>query len=187
MRPKLLTLALPVLATLWLTGCQLWNPGGTSYTGQDGAFTVRTPANWMYATRLGNDLLATKDGPILQQIIIEHHDLKEALPHSNRTLTANLAPYEVAEAVTDNLRADHSLLGLEIQENVPVDVGGRPGFKLVFSFRTEEKLRLSEQCYGCLAGGRLWLLRYRAPSRHYFARDQADFETMVKDFQFGRL
>ena len=177
MRLRLLMFTLSALATFWLAGCQIWNPGGTPYTAKDGAFTVRPPADWMYATRLGNDLLATKDGPVLQQIIVEHRDLKDPLPHSKRTLTASLAPYEVAEAVTDNLRADHSLLGLEIKENVPATV---------FSFHTGEKLRLSEQCYGCLAGGRLWLLRYCAPSRHYFERDQADFEMMVKDFQFGR-
>lgn len=182
------TLTLTALATLLalLVGCQMWNPGGVPFTDKDGAFTVRVPADWMFATAFGNDFTASKEGVILQQIVVEHRELKESLKNSKRMLTAALAPLEVAEAYADDLRSNHALLAFEIKENTPAQLGSQPGFHLVYSFRTEEKLRLTEECYGCIISGKLWLLRYRAPSRHYFESDRAVFAETARTFQFGK-
>lgn len=181
--PILLAVALALLA-----GCQIWNPGGVPVTGKNDAFTVRAPDGWQYATAIGNDFTASKDGPILQQIWIEHRELKDkdVLPNSKRTLAATLSPFELGEAFADDLRANHTLLAFELKENAPATIDGQPGFKLTFTFRTEEKLRLSETVYGCIHGGKLWLLRYRAPTRHYFDRDSGIFEQTVKTFRFGK-
>ena len=182
---KLLLICALALAGLG-AGCQLWNPGGTPATAKNGAFTITAPAGWMYATTLGPDLLASRDGLALQSITIQHHDLAKPLPHSKRALTASLAPYEAAEAVLDDLRADHDLHGFELQENTPATVGGQPGFKLVFSYRTADKLHLSEACYGTIHGGSLYLARYLAPARHYFARDLTEFEASLRTLQFKK-
>jgi len=183
-----LTLASLLLGALLLllAGCETWMKGGAVYSESKGAFSIRAPDGWMYATSFGHDFIASKDGLILQQIWIAHRELKDALPNSKRVLKDSLQPYEVAEAIVDDLRADHALLNLEIKENVPAVVGGKPGFKISYNFRTGEKLRLSETAYGCIAGGKLWLLRYRAPSRYYFERDAATFEATAKSFQFGK-
>ena len=101
-------------------------------------------------------------------------------------MTSSLQPFEVAEAVADDLKADHELLNFELVENTPATIGGQPGFKLTFAFRTAEKLCLSETMYGCISGGNLWLIRYRAPSRYYFERDGATFAETVKTFQFAK-
>lgn len=187
MRNRKLTLtALAVFSLLLVTGCQLWNPGGTTYVDKRGKFNVHAPAGWKYATSLGPDFTASKDGPILQQIWIEHRELKKALLNSKKPLADNLGIFEVAEAVAGDIQADHSLLAFELKENVPASIGGKEGFKITFTFRTGEKLRLSETLYGCVADGQLWLLRYRAPVRHYFARDVAVFEDTVKSFKFGK-
>jgi len=175
-----------VFAVVALAGCQIWNPGGIAVTGKNDAFTVRAPDGWRYAVKLGFDFLASKDGPVLQQIWVEHRDLKETLPNSKRTLAASLSPFELGEAFADDLRADHKLLAFELKENMPATLGGEAGFKLTFSFHTEDKLRLSETVYGCIHGGKLWLLRYRAPTRHYFERDTATFEKTVQSFRFGK-
>lgn len=181
--PVLLALALAVFA-----GCQIWNPGGVTVTGKNDAFTVRAPDGWKYATSIGHDFTASKDGPILQQIWIEHRDLKDkdVLPNSKRTLAANLSAFELGEAVADDIRADHKLFALEMKESAPATIGDQEGFKITFSFRTEDKLRLSETVYGCISGGKLWLLRYRAPTRHYFDRDAATFAQTVSSFRFGK-
>ncbi len=181
-----LTLAGLLLSLALFAGCETWLPGGAVATDKKGAFTVRAPSGWMYATAFSQDFVASKDGPTLQQIWVQHHELKEALPHSKRVLTSSLQPFEVAEAVADDLKANHELLNFEVVENTPATVGGQPGFKLTFAFHTAEKLRLSETMYGCISGGNLWLIRYRAPSRYYFERDGATFAETVKTFQFAK-
>ncbi len=174
------------LVALFVAGCETWAPGGAVYADKKGAFSVRAPDGWMYATALGNDFTASKDGPALQRIWVQHHALKDALPHSKRVWTTTLHPYEVAEALADDLRADHTLLNFELKENTPETVGGQSGFKLTFTFRTAEKLRLSETISGCVSDGQLWLIHYRAPVRYYFERDAAVFAETVKSFRFGK-
>lgn len=185
MRNHPLILALST-ATLLLSGCQVWQPGGTPITGKDNAFTITPPSGWLYATSIGPDLLASKEGLVLQNLVVRHHELSKPLTHSKRSLTATLAPFEAAEAVVDDLRADHDLLGFELRENTPVTVGGRPGFKLVFSYRTKDRLNLTEIRYGAISGPNLWLVTYTAPSRHYFDLDLPAFETTVKSLQLGK-
>jgi hypothetical protein len=182
---KLILSAL-LIAGMLVTGCQLWNPGGSTYVDKKGKFNVHTPMGWKYATSLGSDLIASKDGPILQQISIEHRELETALPKSKRPLAANLGVFELAEAVAGDMQADNTLLGFELKENVPATIGGTAGFKITFTFTTAEKLRLAQTVYGCIFEGQLWLLRYSAPVRHYFERDLATFEDTVKSFKFGK-
>jgi hypothetical protein len=171
---------------LLLSGCQVWQPGGSPTKIQNDALTITPPAGWMYATRVGPDLLASKEGFLLQSIVIEHHDLTKPLLHSKRALSSGLAPYETAEAVVDDLRANHELQSFELQENTPASVGGRPGFKLIYSFRTKDKLPVTEEIYGAIAGERLWLVRYAAPKRHYFERDLPAFEAACQSLRFEK-
>ncbi len=187
MRNRLLIPAALACGLLLLTtACQLWNPGGTTYVDKKGRFHLRAPVGWHYATKLGADFLATKDGPVLQQIWVDHRELKDALPNSKRPLPETLGVFELAEAVAGDLQIDRTLAAFELKENVPATLGGRDAFKITFTYRTAEKLHLSETVYGCIADGRLWLLRYRAPVRHYFARDYTVFEETAQTFRFGR-
>jgi hypothetical protein len=186
MRNKILIPLLSLLL-LALAGCVApWLPGGTPYTTKKGEFTVRTPAGWIFSEQSPGRVFATKDGLILQQFTVELRALKDALPASKRVLTAGLTPLEVAEAVTDDLRADHSLLGLAVKETTLARLDGREGFKIVISFHTQDKLHLSQTIYGCLGQERLCLLRFTAPSRHYFDRDHPAFEETVASFRFGK-
>ena len=134
MRNKILTVTWAA-AALILAGCQIWNPGGVPFTAKNGAFTLRVPARWMFATAFGKDFTASKDGVILQQIVVEHVALKEALPHSKRELSPTLAPFELAEAVIDDLHSDHTLLSFTVKENTPATLGGKPAFHIVYSLR----------------------------------------------------
>jgi hypothetical protein len=182
MRNPQLILAL-LAVTFLLSGCQVWQPGGTPVTGKDNAFTVTPPSGWLYATSVGPDLLASKDGLVLQSLALTHVDLTKPLPNSKRQLAATLAPYEVAEAALDDLRGNHDLLGFELRENTPATVGGRPGFKLVYSYRTKDKLHLQVVRYGAISGHRLWYATYTAPARHYFERDLPDFDATVRSLR----
>ena len=185
MRTKIL---IPLVSTglLLLAGCVApWLPGGTPYTTGKGEFTLSPPAGWVFTENPPGHILATMDGVILQQFTVEAREFKDALPTSKRTLTAGLAPLELAEAVTDDLRADHQLLGLEVKETKLAELDGRPGFKTVITYHTEDKLRLTAAIYGCIEKDRLYLIRLVAPTRHYFERDDPAFEATVASFHFG--
>ena len=176
-----LPLILPGL--LLLTGCETWQAGGKDYTSSKGDLTLNVPAGWNFTLLGGTDLTATKEGLPLHRMTVEHLDIKDPLPHSKRTVTPQMSAFEVAEAVLDDLRSDHDMLNFEVAENTPFDLGGRPGFRLVLNYRNAEKLRLSELRYGCLAGSKVYFLRYVAPTRYYFERDRAEVEETAKTFR----
>lgn len=179
-------LTILALTALLFAGCQTWNPGGSTYTEKKGKFSVTAPAGWQYATTLGPDFLTSKDGPVLQRIAVEHRELDKALPNSKRPLSATIDAFQLAEAIIGDLRADRNLLAFTLTENTPATIGGVSGCKLTYTFETADKLRLTETLYCCLHDRQLWLLSYRAPTRHYFDRDVSTFEQTVKSFRFGQ-
>jgi hypothetical protein len=186
MRTKILIPLLVSLLLLVFSGCQSpWQPGGQTYTSHTGAFTALVPAGWMFAELPPGHVLATKDGIILQRIEIRTLELKDPLPGSKRVLRADMTPFEIAEAVVDDLKADHGLLGLEVVENQPTEVAGRPGFRITITFHTEDNLRLTQSGYGVVDGPKLYVISYIAPTRYYFDRDRETFEAAVKSFHLG--
>lgn len=180
-----LTLVLLGSSVLLLAGCQAWQPGGANVAGKNNAFAITPPAGWMYTTVGGADLLASKEGPVLQRIVVEHADLGKLPKGAKRAVAPGMNAFEAAEAVIGELRGDHDLLGFDLKENTPASVGGHPGFKIVFSYRTADRLHLAEARYGALVGDVLWLVRYAAPARHYFERDAPAFESAMQTFRIG--
>ena len=178
--------ALPFL----LAGCQIWQPGGTVYTAEKNAFSLAVPAGWNFTTKAvparNADLFATKDGIYLQRLFVDHHLIKDPLPHSKRTITAQMSAFEIAEALVDDVRSNHDLLHFEVNENTPATVGGQPGFKLLLQYQNADRLRLTELRYGALVGDRVYFLRFVAPSRHYFERDVAAFEEAARSFRLNK-
>ena len=178
---KQVLIAFAGVAALLAAGCQTWQPGGTPVSLAKGAVAITPPAGWKHATIGGADLIASKEGPVLQKMVVEHVDLSQPPPkETKRAVAAGMTPFEVAEAVIGELRANQELLGLDVRENTPVDVGGKPGIKIVFAFRTKDGLQLTEARYSALVGQTLWHIRYVAPTRHYFERDLAAFEAAVR-------
>ncbi|MBI2516518.1 MAG: hypothetical protein HYV95_06340 [Opitutae bacterium] len=184
MRKQLLLLI--SAGTLLLSGCVTWQQGGQRYTAGSGAYSFTPPAGWMFIEQPAGEIRATRDGLILQQVTVQSRALKDPLPGSKRVLTAGLTPFELAEALADDLRADHSLLGIEILKNEPAKFGQRDGFKLVVHYQTKDRLRITQSIYGCIDQSKLYLIRFAAPSRHYYERDLASFEAAVQSFQFSK-
>jgi len=184
MRTQTLTILICVLGSL-LAGCQIaqWQPGGAPHTASDGSFVVHVPGNWMFLESAPGRIVATHDGVFLQRLSVGRHELKEPLSYSKRMLSAGLTPFEVAEAVADDLRADHDMLGLEVTENNPVVLDGHPGFSLVVNYHTADNLRVSMQIVGAIVGPSLYTLVYGGPARYYFERDRALFQEVVESFR----
>jgi hypothetical protein len=172
------------LALCLLTaGCANWTRGGAPYTAAN-LYTVTVPGDWLYHPNFGGEYTATKEGVFLQQLVVAKQPLKEPLPQSKRLVTPEMTTLELAEALLDDARANRALLGLEVLENSPTQLDGKPAVRLVLRYSTEDGLDLSRVSIARVHGDSLYVLRLTAPTRHYFERDLAVFDEAVRNFRF---
>jgi hypothetical protein len=125
----------------------------------------------------------TRDGLLLQQISIGRIPVTEELPNTKRKLAQGMIPLEAAEVMISDIRSNSNLRNQDIIENAPASVGGYPGFKLHYTYRTEEELKVEGLFYGALVGNWLYYVLYEAPAQHYFSKDLRLFETTRSSFQ----
>lgn len=156
--------------------------GGTARLPEYG-FDVTLPSGWYRAMRAEDMLLITRDGTLLQHIRIQRVAVDAELKHTKRKFGATMSPLEVAEVELDEHRSDAGLADFTVEENAPAMVGGRRGFKLVYSARTKDGLRLKRAHYGFVDGKWVYRLIYQAAARHYFEKDLATFEQVRESFK----
>ena len=129
-------------------------------------------------------LRLTRDGLLLQEICIGRIPIADELPNTKRKLAQGMLPLDAAELVSDNLRSNANLTHQQIIENSPATLGGQPGFRLRYSYRAEERLKMDGIFYGALVGPWLYYAFYEAPAQYYFDRDLSVFDKTVSSFQF---
>jgi len=177
-----------VAAGLLLGGCVSlpWYPTGGVYTSEAENFSVELPKGWM---RLNSDedLLITRDGLLLQHILIERVRVAEPLKNTKKTLARGMLPQAVAEVILDNIASSERVLDLKVQENRPVQVGRYRGFKLVYTHKNKDGLRFRSVLHGLLAGNAFYGIRYTAAERHYFAKDLRTFEQVLASFKLNKV
>jgi hypothetical protein len=124
----------------------------------------------------------TRDGLLLQQICIGRIPIKDDLPNTKRKLANEMIPLEAAEVISSDIRSNSNLRNQDIIENAPATVGGYPGFKLHYTYRTEDELKVEGLFYGALVGNWLYYVLYEAPAQHYFNKDLQVFERSRSSF-----
>ena len=125
----------------------------------------------------------TRDGLLLQQICIGIMPVVDELPNTKRQLAQEMAPLEAAEVISNDIRSNPNLTNQDIIENTPATVAGYPGFKLHYTYRTEEKLKVEGLFYGAIVGPWLYYVLYEAPAQHYFNKDLQVFDRTLASFQ----
>ena len=167
---------------IFLAGCAPWMKVGGAYKDTESNFSVELPQGWM---RLNTTkyLLITRDGPILQRIIIERDNIDEPLKYTKKKLHENMLPQEVAEVIIDDISSSGALLNFDLIENVPVTICGRSGFKIVFTHKNREGLNFKSIHSGFMARKYVYSIRYTAPIRHYFQKDIDTFEKVLGSFE----
>ena len=70
-----------------------------------------------------------------------------------------MPPQEVAEIVLDDTISGSGFFDVKTEENVPITIGGVPGFRLVYTFKNNSGLEMKAILCGCLKNG--WLLMAR--------------------------
>jgi hypothetical protein len=146
-------------------------------------YEANLPAGWRRATVVSDSLLLTRDGVSLQYIRIARIAVGDELTHTKKKFAKRMSPQDIGEVELEEVRSDQRMRNVELLENVPLQVAGFPGFKLVYSFRAVNGLRLKRVHYGVLVRDRVYRIQYQAPARYYFEKDLATFERVRESFK----
>jgi hypothetical protein len=157
---------------------------GGVYKNSHDQYSVDLPQGWMKLTS-DKYLLVTRDGALLQNIIIERVGIDEPLEHTKKKLNKNMLTQEAADVVIDNISSDKAVLNLVILENIPVTIDASQGFKILYTYKNKDGLRFKSLYCGFLSGDWLYSIRYTAPERHYFHKDVGTFEKVLNSFRLS--
>ncbi|MBI5068191.1 MAG: hypothetical protein HZB56_08110 [Deltaproteobacteria bacterium] len=175
-------------AALALAACPpppAWMPGGQPYLASQSGYEALVPADWMRRNVKDRELyLVTRDGLPLQRIEVAITPVgKPVYRGSKRVVAEGMSPQELGELLADALVSGEALAEARVLENAPATVSGRPGFRLLLAFRDGDGLPRRLAIHGVMASGRLYGIVYGAPERHYFNRDLAAYEEVVRSFR----
>ncbi len=175
-------------AALALTACPpppAWMPGGQPYLASQSGYEAAVPADWMRRNIKDRELyLVTRDGVALQRIQVLITAVgKPVYKGSTRLVAEGMGPQELGELLADGLVSGEALAEARVLENAPATISGRPGVRLLLAFRDGDGLPRRLAIHGVLGNGRLYGIVYGAPERHYFDRDLAAYEEVVRSFR----
>ena len=181
-RWRRLSMAATVFLTLILSGgcASLWRPVGGEL--KTPGWSLSVPAGWMLFETGSYDMLS-KDGPYLEYILVQETPLSQGFRFTRQRLTADLLPHEMARIVIDNLSADPQVSDFRLIDSAPAVVGGRPGFKLVYTYQDRYDVPMKTVYYGTVNATHFIQLRFTAARRHYFAASLDDFQSLCQSFK----
>jgi len=172
-----------VLLTLLAVGCAPWVRVGGVYQDTERNFSVDLPPGWM-KSNMDKSLLITRDGMLLQTIVIERLKTTDELLYTKKKLEPSMVPQEAAEVIGDNIGSNPSITDFTLLENAPTTIANRPGFKLLYQYKNKDGLQVKGMYCGFLSGDWFYALRYTAPARYYFDKDVGTFEKVLSSFTF---
>jgi len=167
-----------VIVICLLNGCAPWVRTGGPYEATRENVSLDLPDGWM---RLNSDdyLLLTRDGVPLQSILVENINVNDTLKHTKKRFRKGMLPLEASEVIVDNIASNSQVHNFEIKESKSAKVAGKSGFRVAYSYKTVDGLKMQGVMYGLMQGESFYLIRYAAPKRHYFDRDLKNFERVV--------
>jgi hypothetical protein len=194
-----------LLFILFTTGCVAWIQTDGPYISKSHKFSVELPQGWMRLNKKAysslpiyqrvmidhllefpngdSHLCITRDGIPLQNIIINRRLIDDEFEYTKRKLSKDMLPQEAAEVILDNISSDQTVLNLEVLENMPTEISGFPGFRLVFMYKNEDGLRTKSIFYGFMKGEWFYSIGYNSAARHYFEKDLETFEKVLNSFK----
>jgi hypothetical protein len=171
---------LAISCLLLIAGCDPWVPVEGEFKSPSHNFKVKFPPHWKRYNPQKGAVMLTKDGLALEYIRISRTATDKELPYAKRKFAKGMLQEEAAELIIQDLRANPQLLNQRIVENMPDQLGGRNGFRIVYTYRTKGGLKKKGVIYGLLLEPWCYLLTYEAAERHYFHKELPAF-VRVKD------
>ncbi len=178
---KLLLILFITLASI--AGCARWQTTGGLYTSSWSDFSAELPEGWVRENR--NDYIyMTRDGFPLQSIYIGRTRVDDyELKYTKKKLVKGMLPQELAEVLLDNMTSNPAINNLEVKENSPAKISGKPAAKITVLYRNKEGLKLKTISFRIMIDEWLYTISYTAPLRYYFDRDVKTFDKVVTHFR----
>jgi hypothetical protein len=167
---------------LFISGCAPWTQVGGLYKSESHSYSMELPQGWM-KSNVGNDLLITRDGILLQNIQVVRWDVGKSLEHTKKKLSKGMFPQEVAEVILDDIASNQGITDFQIIENNPAEVGGLSGFKAVCTYKNKDGLKFKSTICGFITGEWFYGIRFIAASRFYYDKDIKTFEKVLETFK----
>jgi len=72
---------------------------------------------------------------------------------------------------------------MEVLRNAPVELAGHTGFDIHLRYKTDAGLRMDMLLRGFADESGFYLLKYNAPTLHYFQRDRQTYELLTESLK----
>ena len=149
---------------------------------KDVLYSVKLPDQWRMVET--DDLfMLTKDGPSNQYILVQQRSIEEPFTHTKRMFTKNMLPQEAAEVVIDEIASDRSVLNFHVTENTPAKLSRYEGFKVIFTYRTENGLGYKTIYHGFLKDNWFFSVRYNVSLNHESPQNLEAFQKVLDSFK----
>ena len=173
---------LTVILLIVLAACAPWTRVGGLYKSESNNYSADLPEGWMVWNR-GENLLITRDGALLQNIQIIRVNIEKPLNYTKKKLSRGMLPQEIAETILDDLQSSQHFQDLNLIENSPAKIAGFDGFKIVYTYKTKDNLKMKSIYCGFMLGDWLYGINYNAAQRYYFDKDVPAFQGVLESFR----
>lgn len=177
---QIFALALALLAY----GCAtIWEPAPNVLAAQ--SWSLKPPEGWMRLTTPTYEMLSC-DGPYLQYIFIQEQSLQQGLRNSRQKIGPAMLPHEAAAVIIDTLKSDTRIRNFHLLKNSPVLLGGKSGFRLIYTYIDDQGVQIKCDYYGVILQRTFFNIRYTAAQRHYFDKDAGRFQQTLASLCFTK-
>jgi hypothetical protein len=171
-------LVLICLLVVFITGCLPWVRTSGYHAEPTLNVSAELPYGWMRHNTT-DYLFITRDGPMLQYIMVESIHVEDELKHTKKKFKKGMMPQEQAEVILDNTGSSEEVRNLKVKWNKPTKLNGRKAFKVLFTYQDEDGLQYQSLYYGFMEGDWFYGIRYNAPERYYFDKELKTFKDVL--------
>lgn len=171
--------------SLMLSGCSTFQYVNRPRPWKYSNLTFELPAGWVKCRSFVDLLALTKDGQLLQQIRVFRYALnkEKVLPATKKIFTQDMEAQEIAELIINELSFNREHLNFTLLSNAPAVISSIDGFRIEYSFSTEDYLKYRNVIYGFKQKNHVYLVTYQAADQYYFDKDIAEFEKFIMSFK----
>lgn len=170
-----------------------WNLAdvGSPYVSDKLGYSIQFPPGWRYNPGFfAGKCIATRDGPDLAAMYVEVRKHKNAFKEIKQSSAPDSLPQDLAQWYVANLQADRSMESVTVLADEPAELAGLPAFRVHLAYRfvvDKGAVRYEEIVVGAVNDRGLFVVGYRAPVLHYFARYRDEFEQSLGTFSIQEL